>query len=122
MYYCPNYGQIDPRQNPFEAGPTRAYCYNDWLADADLYLRPGTLAFKISRVKKATDVPMLYDGRYYYPFFLFYGYYDITENHKSGANIAFVDGHVDAHKGLRDIGGGYSYVGAPDGVQMRPYD
>jgi prepilin-type processing-associated H-X9-DG protein len=123
IYYCPSYR----RQEPFASNISRAYAYNDWLADEDRYdpYGPSWKSIRITKVKHSTQVCMLYDGPYIYPFFLFDRFGDITPNHKNGANIAFVDGHVQGgYKALNNSVNYYLYMPQSKygGVSMWPYE
>jgi len=97
IYYCPRY-PLDGRPRVY--GEVRAYGYNDFLADRDTYQFPGKEPFKITKIKHPSDVVCMYDGPYDRPFWLYHLLLDITDNHNRGANILFVDGHVDYFKNM----------------------
>lgn len=126
IYYCPKYPRNEPFTAPLTYGQSRAYGYNDWLADEDRYdpYGPSWKSIPITKVKRSSSVVMLYDGPYVYPFYLFDRFGDITDNHKPGANIAFVDGHVQGgYKGLGSTTNYYLYLPHDKygGISMWPY-
>jgi prepilin-type processing-associated H-X9-DG protein len=117
IYYCPAFPLQTPRATV--NGPIRAYGYNDQLADEDWFIGPKINPIRLTMVKRATEVIFLYDTFYYRPFILDFTLGDIADNHSGGANISFVDCHVDWFKRMDKYG--YIHVeAAEEGITMDP--
>ncbi|MCM8771468.1 MAG: prepilin-type N-terminal cleavage/methylation domain-containing protein [Candidatus Omnitrophica bacterium] len=101
------------------SAPKRQYWYNDcipdYLVNQDVcpYIRadgtittPNEVAFKISRIKKPDKTLFLIDGRYGYGGVIEYvgrtnpgfQYCAVDYRHSQGANVLFVDSHVEWKK------------------------
>jgi prepilin-type processing-associated H-X9-DG protein len=91
----------------------RAYAANERLAGS-----PSQPPIKITSIRHPTQVLFMYDGPYARPFWLYSLLLDVTDHHDGRANIAFVDGHVQAFSGMN----AFTYVTTADvySISMDP--